>query len=455
VVRARAALLALVVACAAKHEADDPPKKWRVEHGEIVDASGRTVILRGANFAGSQKFAPHLSDFGAAELTRMRDAFGMNVVRFIVTWAAVEPNKGAFDEAYLDALETRMKWAEDAGVLVFVDMHQDLYGEGFAGGDGAPKWVCDDAHYQAFQPKDPWFFGYLDPNVEACVDAMYEPGSEARAHFVDAWKKLATRLVKHENVIGFDILNEPPWGSYTITEFEPDKLAPFYVEVTKAVREIAPDWLLFAEPSGSRNVGYPTHLPKLGIDNVVYAPHSYDNDAEQGKGFDPARADAIAQYVKTLRAEADDLGAALFIGEYGGTTSKPGITPYMQAEVSAAASVGAGSAYWAYDKDTAGYAVLNDDGSEKKELADTIVTPYPSRVAGSGVTWSFDAGVATIRFKPDASITSPTEIVVPARSYPNGVIVDCGGCTVEKMPGLVKLVTQPPGNPATVTLRAQ
>jgi hypothetical protein len=50
---------------------------------------------------------------------------------------------------------------------------------------------------------------------------------------------------------------------------------------------------------------------------------------------------------------------------------------------------------------------------------------------------------------------APTEIRVPARVYPRGVMVECGGCTVEETPGLVRLRTPPPGNPVTVTLRSR
>jgi hypothetical protein len=62
---------------------------------------------------------------------------------------------------------------------------------------------------------------------------------------------------------------------------------------------------------------------------------------------------------------------------------------------------------------------------------------------------------ATISWEPDASVDAPTEIVVPARLFPAGVTVDCGGCTVEDAPGLVRLRTSPPGNPVVVTLRAR
>jgi endoglycosylceramidase len=461
VVRARALAATLVtsalVSCATHDDAPAarPAKKWYVDGGAIHDADGRVVLLRGVNLAGSQKMPPHIADFTAADYARIHDAFGFDVARFIVTWAAVEPQKGVYDQRYLDQLEERMRWARDAGLLVVVDMHQDLYGEGFSGGDGAPRWVCDDARYAAFKPTDPWFFGYLDKNMAACVDAFYEPGGEPRAHFIAAWRTIAARLAKYDNVIGFDILNEPPWGSYAISAFEEEKLAPFYVDVAKAVREVAPDWLVFAEPAGSRNLGYATKLPKLPLEDVVYAPHSYDSNAERGQGFDESHKDGILTTLKNLRAEADAMGAALFVGEYGGPTDKPGIVPYMRAEIEGASAVGASTAYWAFDKDTHGYAVLNDDGSEKKELADVLVQPYPTRVAGSLVGYAFDPGtrVATIRYAPDASVRAPTEIVAPQRVYANGVTVDCGGCAVTTSPGLVKLTSPPPGNPAVVTLR--
>jgi hypothetical protein len=33
--------------------------------------------------------------------------------------------------------------------------------------------------------------------------------------------------------------------------------------------------------------------------------------------------------------------------------------------------------------------------------------------------------------------------------------VDCGGCTVDEEPGLVRLRTQPPGNPVVITIRGR
>ena len=255
-------------------------------------------------------------------------------------------------------------------------------------------------------------------------------------------------------MIGFDPLNEPFWGTYPILSFEADRLAPFYGEVLRAVRAVAPGWLLFAEPSSSRNLGFGSNFPKLPFEGVVYAPHAYDPTAESGSGFDPLHRESMLQKIADMRSEAEAIGGALFLGEYGGNADHPGIVEHMAANYDGAGAAAASSTYWAYDKDD-GYAILDKDGREKKALADALTRPYPERVAGKLLSYAFDAGTrtASIRWETDTSIVAPSEIVVPARVYPGGVVVDCGGCTVEEAPGVVRLRSAPPGSPAIVTIR--
>jgi endoglycosylceramidase len=449
-----AALAALLSACGSDAGSPPLPPPYRVERGAIVDASGRTVVLRGVNLASAHKQRPYLSDFGASDYRRLRDEYGFTVLRYLVSWAGIEPQRGIYDEGYLDEVARRIGWARDAGLVVVLDMHQDLFGEGFAGGDGAPRWACDESRYAAFRPQSPWFLGYLDPNVSACVDALYAEDGELRGRYVEAWRHLAARLRGNDAVIGFDPINEPHWGTSNIFAFEEEKLAPFYLAVARAVRDEAPTWLLFAEPSASRNVGYGTRLPPLPIEGVVYAPHAYDRDAESGNGFDPARRVAMLENVRKLRAEADLLGAALFIGEYGGDADAPGIAPYMDALYDGIGLAAAGSAYWAFDKDD-GYGLLSREGSEKKLLADVLARPYPSRVAGTLLSYEIDdaIGAASIRYAPDPSIETPTEILVPPRAYPRGFDVECAGCENEAKEGLVRITRAAAGDAVVVTLR--
>jgi hypothetical protein len=160
--------------------------------------------------------------------------------------------------------------------------------------------------------------------------------------------------------------------------------------------------------------------------------------------------------VGDMRSEGDAMGGALFLGEYGGSADQPGIAEYMGAMFDAAGAVAASATYWAYDKDS-GYAILNKDGTEKKTLVDALTRPYPERVAGKLVSYAFDPSTrtATIVWETDASVDAPTDIVVPARVYPSGVVVECGGCKVDEAPGLVHLRGVPEGAPTTVTIRAR
>ena len=427
------------------------PRDWHVRDGFVRDADGRAVILRGANLAGSHKNAPYIGFQQPPDYARVRTEWGMNAIRFLITWSAVEPADGAFDDAYLDQVALRMDWAHQAGLLVVLDMHQDVYGEGF-GGDGAPRWTCDESRYAAFEPQTPWFLNYLDENVAACFDALWT-SEVLQDRFANAWVHVAERLSGHPAVVGFDVLNEPHWGSHVMGAFERDRLQPFYEKVVRAVRVVAPSWLAFLEPSAGRNIGVATSLSRFPFKNVVYAPHSYDPSAEQGNGFNEASRGAILQKLVALASEARELDAALWIGEYGGIVDDPGFAAYMDAQYDGAASVASGTMYWAYDQG-GGYAMLASDGSDKPALLDAVVRPCPERIAGTPIDWGYEESTRTltVRWTPDARITAPTIIAVPRRVYPEGVQVHCDGCEFQVSGAAVEVTKPPAGKPATLTI---
>ncbi len=426
-----------------------PAAPFSVEGGFLRDQQGRALILHGANVSGMNKYPPYFDFHQPPDIARMRDEWGMNSMRLLTTWAAIEPERGSFDDAYLSALEQRVEWAEAADIFVIVDMHQDLYGEGFTGGDGAPRWTCDASRYAAFVPTTPWFFGNLDPNVEACVDGLYHDDG-LQAEFTAAWAHVAQKLASHKNVIGFDPLNEPGWGTAAMNAYESDLLAPLYARVVAAIRAVAPNWVAFIEPGSSRNLGLPTGLPRPDYPNVVYAPHSYDPDAESGKPFDTTHRANILANAAALAAEAQSLGAALWVGEYGGPSSLVGIGDYMTDELDGIDAVGGGATYWDYSKNDDGYGLLRSDGSEKPELLSVITRPYPQRVAGDAVqsAWDSVSRTLTVTYTANRGIAAPTLISVPPAFQP--VTVECGDCAYDLGPPGVRIVTPPRTSPATI-----
>ncbi|MCX5745423.1 MAG: cellulase family glycosylhydrolase [Proteobacteria bacterium] len=433
----RVALIALLIAACGDNRA--APCGGRVCGGQLRDDDGRAVILRGVNLANAHKVAPYTDTFEPADYARLR-TWGFTSIRYVIPWAAIEPTRGVYDDAYLDLVATRLGWARDAGLAVIVDMHQDVFGEGF-GFDGAPRWACDEARYAAFVPRTPWPLSYTDPNVIACFDHLWSDDA-LQAAFAAMWRHVAQRLADQPAVIGFDPLNEPHWGSHGIATFERDLLQPFYARVIDEVHAAAPHWVAFVEPASSRNLGFATSLtPFPGVD-VVYAPHLYDPSAETSGMFDSGHRADLVTNTGEYRLEADTLGAALWIGEYGGQGTDPNIAAYLDAVHDGAAAALAGTTYWSYDKG-GGYDLLHADGSEVTPLVDAIVRPYPARVAGDPVAWDYDDAARTLRVSwlPNAAITAPTVIIAPARVYPTPPQVACDGCTVERVGDELRVTT--------------
>ncbi len=121
----------------------------------IVDKSGRGVFLRGVNISQSPKRSPYENWQPLSDFQKLRD-WGFNVIRLLVIWAAIEPEKGKIDLDYLGKLSHWIELADQVGLYVILDMHQDIFGDGFCG-DGAPRWASDESLYASFEPRSPWY----------------------------------------------------------------------------------------------------------------------------------------------------------------------------------------------------------------------------------------------------------------------------------------------------------
>jgi hypothetical protein len=138
----------------------------RIINNLIVDGEGRTLILRGANLGGSSKNPfgqpgwgmnpeslknpadasfvgrPFPLEDAESHFDRLSRA-GMTFLRLVVTWEALEhAGPGQYDEAFLAYLRKILVIAEEKGISVFIDPHQDVWSR-WTGGDGAPAWTLE------------------------------------------------------------------------------------------------------------------------------------------------------------------------------------------------------------------------------------------------------------------------------------------------------------------------
>ncbi|MCL1837071.1 MAG: glycoside hydrolase family 5 protein, partial [Treponema sp.] len=138
----------------------------RIVNSSILDGEGRALILRGANLGGSSKIPfgepgrglrpeslknpaeasfvgrPFPLEEAESHFDRLSRA-GMTFLRLIVTWEALEhAGPGQYDESYLAYLRKILQIAEQKGISVFIDPHQDVWSR-WTGGDGAPAWTLE------------------------------------------------------------------------------------------------------------------------------------------------------------------------------------------------------------------------------------------------------------------------------------------------------------------------
>jgi hypothetical protein len=238
----------------------------RIQENDFKDEFNRTLMLRGVNLAGSSKIpagqngATYVRDgffdhhsvsfvgrpFSLAEADqhfRRLKSWGLNFLRFLVTWEAIEhAGPGQYDDEYIDYVRQVIEIANQHNIQLFIDPHQDVWSR-FTGGDGAPGWTLELAgmdltrlhetgaaivhalHGDPF-PRMIWptnayklatatmfalFFAGNDlaPNTRM----QGEPAQEfLQRHYIAAMRRLARALRGLPNVVGFDTMNEPMRG---------------------------------------------------------------------------------------------------------------------------------------------------------------------------------------------------------------------------------------------------
>jgi hypothetical protein len=123
-----------------------------IPHAELntfSDDHGRTLLLRGLNVSGDAKYPivnplagtpefydvsnvsytgkPFASPAQAEEWWQRLRSWGVGVVRLVVVWEALEPREmGVYDEEYVSYVHMLVQKAEEVGLRVFIDGHQDV-----------------------------------------------------------------------------------------------------------------------------------------------------------------------------------------------------------------------------------------------------------------------------------------------------------------------------------------
>ncbi len=382
----------------------------RVEGKRFVDHQGRTVVLRGFNVAGNSKVPPYRGVTAPEQLDNLQQ-WGVNAIRLLLNWEALEPTKGTYDPAYLEDYLTTITWAWQRDIFVIIDIHQDAYSRyNISGcGDGFPAWAvptadngadCQDA-VTAHEPDngpncEGWGQDMLtDAEMHRSWHLFYEDKYGVRTRYLEMLQFVATRVAEHEiarqAVIGYDFMNEP-WGG------EETEILPLYEDASLVIRHADPTAILFVSPHAMRSssisegmhsffgdivdffspsTGFGEEMPRPSFDNFVYSPHYYDAVMIQFGSYDakilgfisarrlfnvPAPDEAIAQ----MKQKADDWNVPVFIGEFGGGPAMGGIQRYLDRFYGAMDDHALSGTQWVY---TPGWDPMAKDGWNAEDFS--------------------------------------------------------------------------------------
>jgi endoglycosylceramidase len=428
------------------------------------------LVLHGVNMVN--KFPPYdlaSIGFGPDDVAFLARE-GINVVRVGVIYAAVEPNPGQYDDAYLDSIAATVQLLQAAGIYALLDFHQDAFSAVFSG-EGFPAWavLTDDL---PVAPITAFPAAYAtDPSLQRAYDNFWAnapgPGGVGlQDRYAAAWAHVASRFRDVPGVVGYDIFNEPfpgsRWeacaGPRGCPDLDATVLDPFIQRVVRAIRAVDDRHLIWYEPWVLFDGGAETHVgpfadPRLGMSFHDYQPR-----------------DAFRLPLANAERQTQRTGDALLMTEFGATDS-----PAVILEVLAAADAAMMSRiYWAYSNRTpfpveaasAGVAsaaqqglVLDPSqplvpGNVFEAKWDAFVRPYPRAVAGIPRHWHYDPKTRqfTLAYIPTRAYgadrhhpTAETEVFLPPRHYPGCYRAAAQGARVASPPGdpRLRLVADP------------
>ena len=396
-------LLLLAIGCG-REEVLEPTRLYRVEDGVMLTGAGEQLGMRGINLAGAAKSTEdHLFDLSEEVIAGLIED-GVDSVRLLVFWNAVQPEgPDGIDADYVAGVARRVATLSEAGLHVVLDMHQDLWGLPF-NGHGAPEWACEDEIAEGYTPFSNWWLNYGTPQVTGCFDAFWAD-SELQNSFAEAWEALAQASCESERLVGFDLMNEPYAGSGTTDpDFEWQVLGPFYMGLMDRIEKICPSRLFFLEHSSAYLVGVagPWELDTGYRDRAVYGGHFYPLYIHEGTGtgYGGDMEDLEEDLLPTL-SPYQEMGVPIWVGEYGGLTGHEGFADYVQDLHSLFLRHGVSSALWDYYASDGGMAFLDGTG-ERKQVFDAVFST-PALVLSPSATREhsadFEASTMQASFK--------------------------------------------------------
>ena len=374
---------------------------FEVINNRIVDNLGRERIFHGVNVIYKSKpWHPTIDSFNYTQSFNDDDItiiknMGLNVIRLGVMWPGIEPIKGLYNMTYLNLMKSIVKKLEKNNIFVLVEFHQDALSEYFCG-EGLPDWAVQNSNFPL--PIGLPYNKHGKPTREDCLSKKwwkYQFSYEASMmyqklytdetlinSFLGYWNIVAETFKNSDNVIGYEIINEPWAGNIyedplLLLPKHADKkyLQPFYDTVYNNLSNYLDNKLLFFEAItwDIYDAGF-EHPPGFNNTKCVLSYHCY---------FPPNL--SVQQLFKARLEDIKRLNVGGFLTELGSTN----ISDVFEHTDNSFQSW----AVWQYKS----FAGITGDGSmffnnngTNSTTRDVLNRIYPIAICGRGIYFNYN-----------------------------------------------------------------
>jgi endoglycosylceramidase len=434
----------------------------------FTNSDGQVVELHGTNLVVKvSPYEPAAEGFNSADAQFLAEN-GFNAVRLGIDWAALEPEPGDFNTAYLQSIESTVQTLGQSGIYSILDIHQDAYSSAF-GGEGAPAWATESGDATNISLPFP-LNEFFDPAETQAWDSFWSNsdapnGIGLEDNYAQMVEYLANAFNGNSDVAGFEVMNEPSPGSETLSTllgssfFDSQELTPFYNQVADAIRAVDPTTPIFVEPDViSGSVGLPITLGTVDTSGVALSFHDY---------LPGTLAELPINSAETY-AQANDIPA--FMTEFGATNDQTDLADTMDDANQHLISW----TEWAFtgENDITTTASPSSIESLVYNLSDpptgtnvntanldTLAEPYPQVISGTPTSFSFENGTFDFSYSTEEAdglgsfaAGSQTTISVPAVEFPNGYEVSVVGGHVVSASDAPELVIASNAGASTVSV---
>lgn len=440
----------------------------------FIDTSGRERYFHGLNVV--YKSAPYLPlfpaydpqlSFSEVDMQYFQD-WGLNIIRLGMMWPGAEPQHSQFNMTYLRQARLIVDTAGQYNITTLLDAHQDCLALMYCG-EGAPDWAVtlpDNATLASFPspfgapfartpsgiptPEDCGKYSWSDYQATFAGAASYQqlydsaatnPAGQ-REHFGAFWRQVASVFESDDNIIGYELINEPfagdvwkdlllwlPWVA------DQTNLQPFYDSVAAALRtaDDRADHLVFFEPVTWSGLPLLNNVT-VGFSHAPAGPTQANHSALAFHYYSPPNIGNQSDYFERRVEAASHLNVGALVTEFDVSDDVATMTSTMDVMDEHLLSwIG-----WEY-KSFAGSTVngtctgcgigpIYPNGTLDMGMISALSRTYAQAVAGVAQSTSFSSTTYafSLVFTQNPSLSAPTEIYFnQALHYPAGY-----SCTV-------------------------